>query len=250
MGFLKRNKFSNAWDVAMIYTPTDIGLAGGTHESMQVMGQPVLTAATGAAQQAFDDGLEPDDAVLFGKTYLIAMLAEKYPGRVKKEALRPTLEEMTSVLAAKYGGPRIQKLRHFTEAFAAHVGASIPTSGKRAEIVLVVGTRDGDPLATIDDPPVDEAINSFVGWTFLHARVKGLCEGILQKQPGPLTLFLTKRDGSVLANFEADPSRGMLSGLQQWQQFNDEAKRLVELDQPLGTIGIPKAIPPSDIPSV
>ena len=250
MGFLKRNKFSNAWDMVMLYTPRDIGVATDSYDVMQVMRQGVVTVATGAAQHAFDEGLEPDDAVLFGKTYLIALLADQFPDRVNQDALHPTLGEMTSVLGSKYGTTKVQQLRHYAEAFAAHIGVSLPTRSKRATTVLVVGTRDGVPLATVDDPPVDTSIGDFVGWTFLHARVKGLCEGILKNQPGPLTLFLARQDGAVLADFEADPSRGLLSGLEQWQHFSEEAQRLITENMPTGRIALPEAIPPSPIPPI
>ena len=248
MGFIKRNKFSNAWDMAILYTPRDIGIASGPREAMEAIQGEVLTVSTGAAQSAFDQGLEPDDAVLFGKTYMISMLAARYPQSIKQEALSPSLEETSSVLAAKYGSALIQRLRHHVESFAAHLGVELSVKTKRANVVLVLGTKDGVPLATIDDPPVDQAVGSFVDWSFLHARTSGLCEGLLQHQPGPLTLFLVKSNGGVLGDFEADPSRGLLSGLQRWQEFSSEAERLIDGDMPIAKIELPEAIPPSPIP--
>ena len=64
-------------------------------------------------------------------------------------------------------------------------------------------------------------------WTFLHARVKGLCEGILQKQPGPLTLLLVRRDGRLL-NVVDEHSREELDGL---------VERRIDADRTVACLG-------------
>lgn len=125
MGFIKRNKFESAWDMALIYTPKDIGVAGSLDDPTKVIGPDILAVATGAAEKAFEDGLHPDDAVLIGTTYLKEMLTAKYPDRVKRNVLGPTLDEIASVLTQKYGAARIRDLRLNTASFAAYLGVQL-----------------------------------------------------------------------------------------------------------------------------
>lgn len=250
MGFLKRNKFSNAWDMVILDIPGLVGLQRSSLEAMQVMRGPYVTASTGIAQQAFDNGFEPDDAVLFGKAYLVAMISAQFPDQVTPQAQHPTLDEMSSVLSAKYGQQKIQQIRHFAEAFSAHVGVNLAPEARRAKLCIVVATQNGRPLATVDDPPVDEALDDFVGWSFLHARVKGLTEGLLKHQDGPLALLVTTREGQVIGAFDGDIEQGYASSLTTWQEFADEVKTAMASKEVIRQISLPEAIPPSPIPPI
>ena len=250
MGFLKRNKFSNAWDMVILSIPSLVGLQHSSFEAMQVMRGPYVTASTGIAQQAFENGLDPDDAVLFGKAYLVAMISAQFPDQIWPEAKNPTLDEMSSVLSAKYGQQKIQQIRHFAEAFSAHVGVILSPEARRAKLCIVIATQNGRPLATVDDPPVDEALDNFFFWGFLHARVKGLSEGILKNHEGPLALLLTTREGQVLGAFDGDINEGYASSLSTWQEFADEVKTAIASEQVIRQISVPEPIPPSPIPPV
>lgn len=116
MGFMKKNKFESDWSLTLLYTPQDLGLAG-PDRALDVVGQDIITLCTGTANEAFNAGMEPGDAILVGKAYLISMLSAKYPGRLKEDAIGPSLEEVTRVLTAKYGKRRVQQVMDFTQAF-------------------------------------------------------------------------------------------------------------------------------------
>ena len=125
MGFLKKNKFESDWGMTMLHTPQDIGVARSFDNPLEMMGESIIAAGTGAAQFAFDDGFAPDDAILVGKTYLIALLAQKYPTLVKPQALTPSLDDVMRVLQSKYGTERVFKIRAVTASFIAHLGLSL-----------------------------------------------------------------------------------------------------------------------------
>ena len=127
MSFLKKNKFESDWSSTLLHTPREIGIKG-LEDALTLAGEDIINVTTGAADEAFKVGLEPSDARLLGRTYLVMLLAAKYPNRVDRDLLGPNLEQVCLTLAAKYGLDRVKQVRQFTEQFARFCGLAMPAS--------------------------------------------------------------------------------------------------------------------------
>jgi hypothetical protein len=123
MKWLKRNKMSNAWDMALAEW-AQAALSTG-----KLPGEALRDAAgvaTGTVHQAFEAGLEPDDAVLLGRAVLVAAHAARASSPVPSGFLAHSPADVVSSLRVRYGDARVDSLLAFVDAFGAHTGAQLP----------------------------------------------------------------------------------------------------------------------------